>query len=69
MENENELCLLEEWETQKNLKSYMKSGLFKVLRGAMNLLKEPYEMMFHTVLHPTGMEGLNKSNTSLQFFY
>jgi len=58
MENENEIFLLEEWDTQENLKSYLKSKRFKVLRGAMNLLKEPHEMMFHTVSHPAGMEGL-----------
>ncbi len=62
MEDENELCLLEEWDTQENLKSHLKSGRFKVLRGAMNLLQEPYEMMFHTVFHPAGMEELNQSN-------
>ena len=56
MENENELCLLEEWDTQENLNSYLKSEHFMVLRGAMNLLKEPQEMMLHTVFHPTGME-------------
>jgi quinol monooxygenase YgiN len=56
MEDENELCLLEEWDTQKNLMSHLKSGRFKILRGAMNFLKEPYEMMFHTVFHPTGIK-------------
>jgi len=56
MEDENRLFILEEWDTEENLMSYLKSGRFKVLRGAMNLLKEPYEMMFHTVLHLTGME-------------
>jgi quinol monooxygenase YgiN len=65
MENENELCLFEEWDIQKNLKSYLKSGRFKVLRGAMNLLQEPYEMLFHTVFHPAGMEGLNQSNNPI----
>jgi quinol monooxygenase YgiN len=54
-EDENELWLLEEWDTQENLKNHLKSGRFRVLRGAMNLLKEPYEMMFHTVFHPAGM--------------
>ena len=49
MENEDELCLLEEWDTKENLKRHLKSGHFRVLRGAMNLLQEPYEMMFHTV--------------------
>ena len=58
IEDGNELLLLEEWDTQENLKSYLKSERFRVLRGAMNLLKEPYEMMFHTVFHPVGMEGI-----------
>jgi quinol monooxygenase YgiN len=55
MEDENELCLLGEWDTQENLKSHLKSERFKVLRGAMNLLKEPYKMVFHTVFRPKGM--------------
>ena len=58
MENENELCLLEEWDSKENLKSHLKSGRFKVLRGAMNLLQEPHEMMFHNGFHPSGMEGI-----------
>jgi len=58
LENENKLLLLEEWDTQENLKRYLKSGRFRILRGAMNLLKEPYEMMFHTVSHPAGMEEI-----------
>ena len=41
--------IFKEWDTQENLNSQMKSERFKVLRGAMNLLKEPYEMMAHTV--------------------
>jgi quinol monooxygenase YgiN len=57
-EDENKLWLLEEWDTQDNLKSHLKSERFRVLRGAMNLLQEPYEMMFHTVFHPVGMEGI-----------
>ena len=58
MEDENELCLLEEWDIQENLMSHLKSGRFRILRGAMNLLKEPYEMTFHTVSHPAGMEEI-----------
>ena len=48
MENENELSLIEEWDTEGNLRSHLKSERFRVLRGAMNLLQEPYEMVFHT---------------------
>ena len=56
IEDENELCILEEWDTLENFKRYLKSERFKVLRVAMNLLQEPYEMVFHTVFHPEGME-------------
>jgi quinol monooxygenase YgiN len=57
-EDENQLCLMEEWDTQESLKGHLRSGHFKILRGAMNLLKEPYQMMFHTVFHPAGMEEI-----------
>ena len=56
MEDENELCLLEEWDTEKNLMSYLKSERFRVLRGAMNLLEDPYAMMFHKAFDPQGMK-------------
>ncbi len=59
MEDENRLFLLEEWDTQRNLRSYLKSGRFRILRGAMNLLKEPYEMVIHTVFHPSGMTKIH----------
>ena len=55
IEDENRLFLLEEWDTQENLMNHLKSEHFRVLRGAMNLLREPYEMMFHNVFHPAGM--------------
>ncbi len=57
-EDENRLFLFEEWDTQENFKDHLKSERFRVLRGAMNLLKEPYEMRFHTVSHPAGMEEI-----------
>ena len=58
MENENELYLLTEWDTQENLMDHLRSGRFRVLRGAMNLLKEPYEMVFHTIFDPQGMKEI-----------
>ena len=58
VEDENELSLLVEWDTRENLKDHLKSERFRVLRGAMNLLQEPYEMMFHTVCHPAGMKEI-----------
>ncbi len=56
VEKENEFCLLEEWDTQENLKIHLRSERFKIFRGAMNLLKEPYKMTFHTVSHLSGIE-------------
>ena len=56
--DENRLFLLEEWDTEKDLMTHMKSEHYRVFRGAMNLLREPYEMMFHTVFHPEGMEEI-----------
>jgi quinol monooxygenase YgiN len=58
IEDENRLFLFEDWDTEENLMNYLKSGHFRVLRGAMNLLREPYEMMFHTVYHPAGLEEI-----------
>jgi quinol monooxygenase YgiN len=58
MEDENELCLLEEWDPRENLLRHLKSGRFRVLRGAMNLLREPYEMIFHNVIRPAGMDKI-----------
>jgi quinol monooxygenase YgiN len=49
MEDENELRLLEEWDTREDLNKHLKSDLFKVLRGAMYLLQQPYEIRAHTV--------------------
>jgi quinol monooxygenase YgiN len=58
MEDENQLFLLEEWDSHENLMSHLKSEYFRVFRGAMNLLSEPYERMFHTPFHPQGMEEI-----------
>ena len=58
MEDENELCLLAEWDTQENLMLHFKSERFRILLGAMTFLREPYKMMLRTVFHPTGMEEI-----------
>jgi quinol monooxygenase YgiN len=57
MEDENNLWLIEQWDTLENLRSHLKSRRFRVLRGAMNLLKEPHEMIFHTFFDPAGNGG------------
>jgi quinol monooxygenase YgiN len=56
--DENRLFLLEELGYRENLKGHIKSSHFQVFRGATTLLREPYEIMFHTVFHPSGMEEI-----------
>lgn len=56
--DENKLCLFEQWDTQEDLKIHLRSKRFGVLRGAMNLLQEPYEMMFLNTFHPAGIEDI-----------
>lgn len=56
VEDENRLFLLNEWDTEENLRIHMKSDHFRILRGVMNLLAEPYEMRFHTPFHAEGRE-------------
>jgi quinol monooxygenase YgiN len=58
MENENQFILLEEWDTEEKLMAHMKSKHFKVLRGAMTLLQEPYERIFHSIFHPAGLSEI-----------
>ena len=60
---------LEEWDAQENLMTHLKSDHFKVLRGAMNLLSEPYERMFHTVFHPDGDGEINGQKRSWEDSY
>lgn len=45
LEDENILCLLEEWDTGKSYAAHRESECFKVLRGAMNLLGEMCEII------------------------
>jgi quinol monooxygenase YgiN len=56
IDDENKFFLIEEWDTQENIKNHLKSEHFKVIRGAMNLLHEPFKMTFHNVFHPAGKE-------------
>jgi quinol monooxygenase YgiN len=47
VENENDLFLVEEWETTRDLSTHLQSEIFKVVLGAMTLLKEPHAIRFH----------------------
>jgi quinol monooxygenase YgiN len=57
-EDKNELCLFGEWKTMEDLDAHLQSEPFKVLLGAMSLLKESHELAFYTGL-PTLQSGGN----------
>jgi quinol monooxygenase YgiN len=66
MEDDARLFLLEEWDTRQNLMNHLNSDRYKVIRGAMNLLREPCEVMVNTAFHPSGMEGIEWTNCFLR---
>lgn len=56
MGDDNLFFLLEEWDSRENLMTHLKSENYRVLRGAMNLLKEPCEKIFYSFCTPGEME-------------
>ena len=60
-EDENEFCLIGEWENREDLDTHLGSELFKVLLGAMSLLKNPHEMNLYTDVSKPGSPDLQES--------
>ncbi len=56
IEDENRFFLLEEWDTREDFDRHLKSASFTLIRGTLNLLQKPCEMVFHTV---AGREVMN----------
>ena len=61
IEDEKAFCMIQGWETQKELDRYLLSDLFEVLLGTKNFLSEPCEIKFHTVSSTTGIEAVKKA--------
>jgi quinol monooxygenase YgiN len=58
VEDENELCLFGEWESSEDLGRHLQSEVFKVLLGAMSLLKNPHELKLYADLPANGYLNL-----------
>ena len=56
MEDENVLCLLEEWENQDDLENYLRSDRFAALLGALDLLSKRPNITFNQVSSIAGLE-------------
>ena len=55
VENRNAFVLLEEWKTQKDLESHIRTDNQRRLLALIDLLSEQPELRFNTVSHTAGM--------------
>ena len=60
VENENIFSVIEEWKTQEELDSHLKSDMFGALIGAKSLLVEPADINIKAVSYTAGMEAVKK---------
>ena len=56
IENRNAFVLVEEWATQKDLESHIRTDNQRLVLVLMDLLSEQPELRFNTVSHTVGME-------------
>ena len=56
IDDQNSICIVEEWETQKDLNHHLKSIRFGVLLGTKPLLCEPLKIQICTISRIRGME-------------
>ena len=69
VEDENELCIIGEWDSREGLLGHLRSEGFKVLLGALHLLKKPHEMSLYEVVacpEKGGEEGRPQDCTVIQ---
>jgi hypothetical protein len=55
MEDENQLRVLQEWDTRENFDCHLMSDRLRVFPGAMNLLQEPNKILIRSAA-----AGINK---------
>jgi len=58
IENKNIFTLVEEWKTRDDLEKHVRTNNYRMFLGLMDLLSEPYQLRFSTVLPEAEMELL-----------
>jgi quinol monooxygenase YgiN len=58
IENKNIFTLVEEWKTRDDLEKHVRTNNYRMFLGLMDLLSEPYQWRFSTVLSEAEMELL-----------
>ena len=61
VDNENIFSVIEEWNTQEELDSHLKSDMFGALIGANSLLVEPADINIKAISYKAGMEAVKKA--------
>lgn len=56
IEDSNRLIVFEKWDNQANLMTHQETKQFKVLQGAINLMKDPLEKVSRIIFHTAGAE-------------
>ncbi len=64
LENENGMFFMEEWQTSKDFENHLKSNLFGVLIGAIELLGELPDVKFNTIASIAGQEAITMARAS-----
>ncbi len=59
-QDENVLCYVEDWETEKDLQSHILSDDYRKFLALIDLSSEPPDLKFHRVSETFGMEYLNR---------
>jgi len=56
IDDDNTFCLVEKWESQRDLDNHIKYNTFSALLGTKILLSEPMEINFMVVSYKAGVE-------------
>ena len=58
VEDENTFIILERWETQTDLKKFIRSESYRQLLTAMELLAEPPDIKINAISYTAGLEAI-----------
>ena len=63
VESENNIIFKEEWQTNEDLDTHLRSGHFGVLIGAMKLLNKEPDIRFNTIASTVGAEAIKSASS------
>jgi quinol monooxygenase YgiN len=64
--NENVLCYVEDWETEKDLQRHIRSDDYRKFLALIDLSSEPPDLKFHRVSETFGIEYLGRVRSPVE---